>query len=43
MKSSAINNLDELGLDIKTEGDEKMPLVHQIKSKGPAKVIANTE
>ena len=38
MKISGINNLDDLGLEIKTEGDEKLPLVHQMKAKDPARV-----
>ena len=43
MKISGINNLDDLGLEIKTEGDEKLPLVQKMKAKDPAQVKANNE
>lgn len=35
--------MDELGLEIKTEGDEKSPLVNEMKAKDGAQVKVNTE
>ena len=35
--------MDELGLEIKTEGDEKLLLVNEMKAKDGAQVKVNTE
>ena len=43
IKSSGINNLDDLAIEIKTEGEEKLPLMHQVKAKDCPQVKAKTE
>jgi hypothetical protein len=43
MKASTLNNLDEIGIDIKTEGEDKLPLVQHVKVLNSPQVSANRE